>query len=152
SLMPNVGPYDKYAVAWGYRPILDAVTPEDEQIILNEWIMAKQDDPIYRYGRQGNSYDPTAQSEDLGDNAMKASEYGIANLKRIVPNLKKWTTEEEKPFKDYDDLKEMYGQVVTQYNRYMGHVKTNVGGVAEVYRAVSQEEPIYTHTSKEIQK
>ena len=152
SLMPNVGPYDKYAVAWGYRPILDAATPEDEQVILDEWIMAKQDDPVYRYGRQGNSYDPTAQSEDLGDNSMKASDYGIANLKRIVPNLKKWTTETDKPFKDYDDLKEMYGQVISQYNRYMGHVKTNVGGVAEVYRAVSQQEPIYTHTSKDIQK
>jgi len=152
SLMPNVGPYDKYAVAWGYRPILDAATPEEEQATLDQWIMAKQDDPVYRYGRQGNSYDPTAQSEDLGDNSMKASEYGIANLKRIVPNLQTWTTEPEKPFKDYDDLKEMYDQVVTQFNRYMGHVKTNVGGVAEVYRSVSQEEPIYTHTPKETQK
>lgn len=152
SLMPNVGPYDKYSVAWGYRPILDAATPEDEQETLNKWIMEKQDDPVYRYGRQGNSYDPTAQSEDLGDDAMKASEYGIANLKHIVPNLMAWTTEDHKPFKNYDDLEEMYGQVVTQFNRYMGHVKTNVGGVAEVYRAVSQDEPVYTHTPKDVQK
>lgn len=83
---------------------------------------------------------------------MKASEYGIANLKRIVPNLDSWTSEEGKPFKDYDDLEEMYGQVVTQYNRYMGHVRTNVGGVAEVYKSSGQDEAIYTHTSKEIQK
>lgn len=152
SLMPNVGLYDKYAIAWGYRPILDAATPEDEQMTLNKWIMEKQGDPIYRYGRQGNSYDPTAQSEDLGDDAMKASEYGIANLKRIMPNLMEWTAEDQKPFKDYDDLEEMYGQVVTQYNRYMGHVKTNVGGVEEVYRSVSQEEPVYTHTAKDVQK
>ncbi|WP_040302389.1 zinc-dependent metalloprotease [Algoriphagus machipongonensis] len=152
SLMPNIGPYDKYAVAWGYRPILDADTPEDELMTLDEWIMEKQDDPVYRYGRQGNSYDPTAQSEDLGDNSMKASEYGIANLKRIIPNLMEWTAEEDKPYKNFEDLEEMYGQVVTQYNRYMGHVKTNVGGVAEVYRASGQEEPVYTHTSKDIQK
>lgn len=152
SLMPNVGPYDKYAVAWGYRPIPDAATPEDELATLDQWILEKQGDPVYRYGRQGNSYDPTAQSEDLGDNSMKASEYGIANLKRIMPNLMEWTAEPEKPYKDFDDLKEMYGQVITQFNRYMGHVKTNVGGVAEVYRAVGQDLPVYTHTAKETQK
>jgi len=83
---------------------------------------------------------------------MKASEYGIANLKRIMPNLMEWTAEDQKPFKDYDDLDEMYGQVVTQFNRYMGHVKTNIGGVEEVYRSVSQDEPVYTHTPKDIQK
>src|SRR5690606_13589071 len=119
SLMPNVGPYDKYAVAWGYRPIPDAATPEDELAILDQWILEKQGDPVYRYGRQGNSYDPTALSEDLGDNSMKASEYGIANLKRIMPNLMEWTAEPEKPYKDFDDLEEMYGQVITQFNRYM---------------------------------
>ncbi|RAI84794.1 zinc-dependent metalloprotease [Algoriphagus yeomjeoni] len=152
SLMPNVGPYDKYAVAWGYRPIPDAATPEDELATLDKWILEKQGDPIYRYGRQGNSYDPTAQSEDLGDNSMKASEYGIANLKRIMPNLMDWTSEPSKPYKDFEDLEEMYGQVITQFNRYMGHVRTNIGGVAEVYRAVGQDLPVYTHTSKEIQK
>lgn len=83
---------------------------------------------------------------------MKASEYGIANLKRIVPNLDTWTAEPDKPFKDYDDLEEMYGQVVTQFNRYMGHVRTNVGGVAEVYKSSGQDEAVYTHTPKEIQK
>ncbi|WP_339701198.1 zinc-dependent metalloprotease [Algoriphagus aquimarinus] len=152
SLMPNVGPYDKYAVAWGYRPIPDATTPEDELKTLDKWILEKQGDPVYRYGRQGNSYDPTAQSEDLGDNSMKASEYGIANLKRIMPNLMEWTAEPNKPYKDFDDLDEMYGQVITQFNRYMGHVKTNVGGVAEVYRATGQDLPVYTHTAKDIQK
>ncbi len=151
SLMPNVGPYDKYAIAWGYRPILDATTPEEEQLTLDKWITSKNGDPVYRYGRQGNSYDPTAQSEDLGDNSMKASEYGIANLKRIVPNLDEWTTEGGKPFKDYDDLEEMYGQVVTQFNRYMGHVRTNVGGVAEVYKSSGQNESVYIHTPKEVQ-
>ncbi|PZX54612.1 uncharacterized protein DUF5118 [Algoriphagus ratkowskyi] len=152
SLMPNVGPYDKYSIAWGYRPILDATSPEDELMTLDKWILEKQGDPVYRYGRQGNSYDPTAQSEDLGDNSMKASEYGIANLKRIMPNLMKWTADTDKPYKDFDDLGEMYSQVITQFNRYMGHVKTNVGGVAEVYRATGQDLPVYTHTSKEIQK
>jgi hypothetical protein len=152
SLMPDVGPYDKFAVMWGYRPIPEAVTPEAEQAILDQWILDKKGDPVYRYGRQGNSYDPTTQSEDLGDNAMKASEYGIKNLQRIMPNLMEWTAEEEKPFKDFSDLSEMYGQVIGQFNRYMGHVRTNVGGVTEIYKSVGQDEAVYTHTSKAMQK
>lgn len=152
SLLPDVGPYDKYAIMWGYKPILEASTPEEEQPILDQWIMEKQGDPVYRYGRQGNRYDPTTQSEDLGDNSMLASEYGIKNLKRIMPNLMEWTKEEDKPFKDFSDLEEMYGQVIGQFNRYMGHVRTHVGGVMEVYKASGQDEPIYTHNSKEMQK
>lgn len=152
SLHPQVGPYDKFAVAWGYRPILDAKTPEEEQAILDQWIVEKNGDPIYRYGRQGNSYDPSTQSEDLGDNAMKASSYGIANLKRILPNLHEWSAEEDKPFKNYDDLEELYGQIVTQLNRYMGHVRTNVGGVYEIYKSSGQAEPIYTHTDRATQQ
>jgi hypothetical protein len=152
SLMPDVGPYDKYAVSWGYRPILDAKTPEEEQPTLDAWILAKQGNPVYRYGRQGNSYDPSTQSEDLGDDAMKASDYGIKNLKRIMPNLGEWTAQEDKPFKDYSDLNEMYGQVIGQFNRYMGHVRTNVGGVYEVYKSAGQDEAVYTHTPKAIQK
>lgn len=152
SLMPNVGPYDKYAVAWGYRPILDATTPEEELPTLDQWITEKNGDPVYRYGRQGNSYDPTTQSEDLGDNSMLASEYGIKNLKRIMPNLMEWTREDDKPYKDYEDLEEMYGQVIGQFNRYMGHVRTHVGGVHEVYKSTGQEEAVYTHAPKEMQE
>ncbi|OOG78854.1 zinc-dependent metalloprotease [Algoriphagus sp. A40] len=152
SLMPDVGPYDKYAVMWGYKPIPEANTPEEEQAILDQWILDKKGDPVYRYGRQGNSYDPTTQSEDLGDNAIKASEYGIKNLKRIMPNLMEWTAEENKPYKDYADLEEMYGQVIGQFNRYMGHVRTNVGGVMEIYKSSGQGDAVYTHTSKEMQK
>ncbi|TFV95508.1 DUF5117 domain-containing protein [Algoriphagus kandeliae] len=152
NLLPDVGPYDKYAIMWGYRPIPEASSPEEEQPILDQWIMEKQGDPVYRYGRQGNRYDPTTQSEDLGDNSMLASEYGIKNLKRIMPNLMEWTKEEDKPFKDFSDLEEMYGQVIGQFNRYMGHVRTHIGGVMEVYRASGQDVPVYTHNSKEMQK
>ncbi|MDF2156231.1 zinc-dependent metalloprotease [Algoriphagus sp. CAU 1675] len=152
SLMPDVGPYDKYAIMWGYKPILEASTPEEEQPILDQWILAKNGDPVYRYGRQGNSYDPSAQSEDLGDNSVKASEYGIMNLKRIMPNLIEWTAEKDKPYKNFEDLEEMYGQVLSQFNRYMGHVRTNVGGVMEIYKSSGQNEPVYIHTSKEMQK
>jgi hypothetical protein len=149
NLLARIGEYDKYSISWGYRPILEAKTPEEEQPILNEWIKSKNNDPVYRFGRQGNPNDPSAQSEDLGDDAMKASAYGIANLKRIMPNLITWTAEDGK---DYADLREMYGQVLGQYNRYMGHVRTNVGGVYEVFKTYDQAGAVYTHTEKAKQK
>lgn len=152
SLMPDVGPYDIYSINWGYRPILEAETPEEEQSILDQWILEKEGDPIYRYGRQGNPYDPSAQSEDLGDNAMKASMYGIKNLQRILPNLMEWSAEEDKPFKNYDDLQELHGQVFGQFGRYMGHVRTNVGGVYEIYQSSGQGGEVYTHVDKETQR
>lgn len=149
NLFAKIGEYDKYSVSWGYRPILEANSPEEELPILNKWILEKAGDPAYRFGRQGNPNDPTAQSEDLGDDAMKASEYGIANLKRIVPNLIQWTGADGK---NYEDLNEMYGQVVGQYSRYMGHVRTNIGGVYEIYKTYEQEGAVYIHTEKDKQK
>ena len=147
ALMPNIGVYDKYAVEWGYRPILDK-TAEEEKPILNSWILEHADDPMYRFGPSG-SIDPSAQTEDLGDDAILASDYGIKNLKRIVPNLMEWTTEAGE---DYADLEEMYGHVVSQFNRYMGHVATNVGGVYQYYKTADQEGAVYTHVDKEHQK
>lgn len=150
TLMPNVGVYDKYAIRWGYRPILDTAA-EDEKPVLNEWILAHADDPMYRFGHQqvGDIHDPSSQTEDLGDDAIKASEYGIANLKRIVPNLIEWTTEEGQ---DYDDLEAMYRQVTNQFRRYMGHVSNNIGGVYEYYKTADQEGAVYTHVDGAHQK
>ncbi|MGB5364079.1 MAG: zinc-dependent metalloprotease, partial [Aureibaculum sp.] len=151
ALMPNIGIYDKYAISWGYRPILEAETPEDEKAILDKWILKYADDPRYRFGHQqaGDVVDPSSQTEDLGDDAIKASNYGIANLKRIIPNLEKWTT---KDGETYDDMKTMYGQVLSQFNRYMGHVSNNIGGVYEYYKTADQEGAVYTHVDKEKQR
>lgn len=147
ALMPNIGVYDKYAVAWGYKPILDK-SAKEEKPILNNWILEHAGDPLYRFGPSG-SIDPSAQTEDLGDDAILASEYGIKNLKRIVPNLMEWTTEAGE---DYDDLGEMYGHVISQFNRYMGHVTTNIGGVYQHYKTADQEGAVYTHVDKAHQK
>jgi hypothetical protein len=151
ALMPNIGVYDKYAMSWGYRPILDAKTAEDEKETLDSWILKHAGDPLYRFGHQqaGDVVDPSSQTEDLGDNAMKASAYGIANLKRIVPNLIKWTSEKGK---NYDDLGTMYGHVLAQFNRYMGHVSSNLGGVYENYKTSDQEGAVYNHVDKTHQK
>ena len=150
ALMPDIGPYDKYAIEWGYRPILDK-SAEEEKEILDEWILEKAGDPLYRFGSQqsGGVIDPSSQTEDLGDDAVLASEYGIKNLKRIMPKLIEWTAEDGK---NYEDLDDMYGQVLSQFNRYMGHVTANIGGVYEHYKTYDQEGAVYTHVSKEKQK
>jgi len=149
ALMPNIGPYDKYAIKWGYKPILDK-EGQDEKETLDSWILEKADDPLYRFGRQQfGVIDPSSQTEDLGDDAVKASNYGIMNLKRIVPNLITWTAEDGK---NYDDLETMYGQVLSQYNRYMGHVSSNIGGVYEYYKTYDQDGAVYTHVDAARQK
>ncbi|MEE9362763.1 MAG: zinc-dependent metalloprotease [Cellulophaga sp.] len=150
ALMPDIGIYDKYAIEWGYRPILDK-TAEEEKPLLNSWILKHDGDPLYRFGHQqvGDVVDPSAQTEDLGDDAVKASAYGIKNLKRIVPNLIKWTAEDGK---NYDDLGILYRNVLSQFNRYMGHVSNNIGGVYENNKTYEQEGAVYAHVSKTHQK
>jgi len=149
ALMPNIGIYDKHSIRWGYKPILDK-SAEDEKETLDKWILDHADDPMYRFGRQQfGVIDPSSQTEDLGDDAMKASMYGIANLKRIVPNLIEWTAEDGK---NYDDLQTMYGQVLGQFGRYMGHVTGNIGGVYEYYKTYDQNGAVYTHVAAAKQK
>jgi len=150
ALMPNIGVYDKYAIAWGYKPILNT-TAEAEKETLNNWILEHAGDPMYRFGHQqvGDVVDPSSQTEDLGDDAILASTYGIKNLKRIVPNLIAWTTETGE---DYSDLNDMYGQLLSQFNRYMGHVANNIGGVYEHYKTADQAGAVYTYVDKGHQK
>ncbi len=150
ALMPNIGPYDKYAINWGYRPILNT-TAKGEKATLNKWILDKANSPLYRFGHQQvrNVIDPSSQTEDLGNDAVKASEYGIKNLKRILPRLEEWTTETGE---NYEELNTMYRQLLGQFNRYMGHVSSNIGGVYEHYKAVGQDGAVYTHVDKNHQK
>ncbi|MER2996823.1 zinc-dependent metalloprotease [Pontibacter populi] len=149
ALMPGIGIYDKYSVKWGYT-YFPETNGHDNTEKLNAWIRQHENDPMYRFGRQqGNPIDPSSQTEDLGDDAMLASTYGIANLKRIMPNLITWTAQENK---DYADLQEMYGQVLGQWNRYMGHVTANVGGVYENYKTYGQKGNVYEPVAKEKQK
>ncbi len=133
SFYPAIGPYDKWAIEWGYRPILEADSPEEEEATLDRWVAA-HDEPIYYFAGATGS-DPTAQTEALGDDGVKASEYGIANLKVTMDNLIGWTT---RPGQDYTQLNELYGQVLGQWNRYLGHVATIIGGVERNFREADQ--------------
>ena len=145
---PQIGEYDKWAIKWGYTWFPGNKTPKQEKEILDGWVKEKAGNPLYYYGRQGTSIDPRLQSEDLGDNAMKASTYGIANLKRILPNVEKWTYQEGQ---DFNDLQEIYNEVIIQFLRYMGHVTTNIGGMNENFKTYDQTGPVYDFVSKDKQ-
>lgn len=126
GLFPRIGDYDKWAIEWGYRWLPQAKTPEAEVPILNKMTMEKLKDKRYWFGTESDPDDPRGQNEDLGDDAAKASAYGIKNLKRILVKLPEWTKEDNK---DYSNLTELYGQLVGQFGRYMGHVAKNIGGI-----------------------
>ena len=147
NFYPMVGTYDKWSVKWGYSYFHDETT-KSEQKILNEWIKSHAGDYEYWFGYY-NGIDPRSQTESIGDDNMKASYYGLENLKRIVPNIIKWSYEEGK---EYDDLKELYLNVVSQFRRYIGHVTTNVGGILEDIKSYDQDGPVYVHVNKEQQK
>ncbi len=150
NLIPDVGPYDKWAIKWGYTPLPEADTPEQAQAILNQWVLERADDPLYFYGRQTLSVvDPRAQREDLGDDAVQASILGIANLERMVPNLIDWTYREGE---DFQEMEEIFEAIVGQWNHYLGHVARNIGGVYETFRTYEQDAPVFTFVPEEKQK
>lgn len=140
NFFPQIGPYDKWSVKWGYTWFGDMSIEEQEEI-LHQWTLEKAGNPYYFYGRQtGSRIDPRSQNEALGDNNMKASEYGIANLQVITDNLINWIGEAGE---DFSQLEEIYGQVLGQWSRYMGHVTSNVGGVYENHKTFDQEGVVY---------
>jgi hypothetical protein len=146
---PQIGEYDKWAIKWGYTWFPGKKTPKQEKELLDVWVKEKAGNPLYYYGRQGTLIDPRLQSEDLGDNAMRASTFGIENLKKILPQIETWTYQ---PGEDYSDLEELYTEVLTQYYRYMGHVTTNIGGMNENFKTYDQTGPVYDFLAKTRQR
>lgn len=144
----QMGPYDHYVTNWGYR-YLGSSSSEAEVPTLSKWILEKADNPIYRYGRQSSRFDPQSQTEGLGDDPVKASTYGVKNLKYVAKNLSSWTSDKTN---NYDDLDELYGELLGVYSRYTGHVVTNIGGVFENLKTPKQNGPVYTALSKAKQK
>jgi hypothetical protein len=149
DLFPRIGEYDRWAIQWGYAYSGGKDAKADAKIV-NRWIIdSLGSNPRLWFGGEGFGQDPRSQLEDLGDNSMKAGEYGIRNLKRILPVLPAWTREEGDK---YDNLEEMYRELVGQFSRYMGHVLKNVGGVYETFRSVEQPGDVYMATPKAKQR
>ena len=150
GLYPRIGPYDKWAIQWGYKIIPDTKSAEEDKLVLNRWIIdSLKSNPRLWFGGEGQNFDPRSQTEDLSDNAIKASEYGILNLKRIIVQLPVWTKEEGDTYENLDD---MYTQLIGQFSRYMNHVTKNVGGIYETLKSVEETGEVYEPTPKSIQE
>lgn len=143
----QLGPYDHYAINWGYRKIPNVTSPEQEVKTLDKWIEEKGNNPIYRFG--GQRFDPSAQTEGIGNDQVKSSTYGVKNLKIVAKNLPNWTSNQTN---NYEDLNELYGELLSVWGRYVGHVTGNIGGVYEFNKKPSQQGAIYVPVSKNVQK
>ncbi|WP_443946768.1 zinc-dependent metalloprotease [Pedobacter sp. AW1-32] len=143
----RIGAYDKWAIQWGYRDFTQTKDAFDDQKILNKLIIdSLKTNPKLWFGGEGKNGDPRSQAEDLGDDSMLASDYGIKNLKRVVPNLLKWTYEEGDL---YDNLKELHKAVVGQYSRYLYHVMTNIGNQYITQRSADEPGNVYTEIPRD---
>lgn len=142
----QLGPYDDYAIEWGYRYFSDQ-TPESEKVLLNEMVDKKSMDPVYMFGSGGN--DPDTQTENIGDDPIKSSEYGLKNLKIVAKNIDKWTTTEGQ---SYDDLNELYNEMIGVYRRYIYHVIKMVGGVNETLMRKGQDNTPYKNLDQALQR
>ncbi|MEN9599251.1 MAG: hypothetical protein RL596_1570 [Bacteroidota bacterium] len=151
GLYPRIGDYDKWAIKWGYGYIAGSNEEETKKASSKMITAALKENPRRYFGtyERGNRNDPRNQSEDLSDNSVKASEYGIINLKRVIKGLPEWTKEEAD---QYDNIENMYGELLGQFRRYMGHVLTNVGGVYETFKTAESNEAVYEIVPKARQK
>jgi hypothetical protein len=147
GLIPRINDYDFWAIEWGYK-MFPGKTEQEEKKLLNDWVKSKAANPRLRF-IHFNGTDPRAQAEDLGDNAMKASAYGIRNLKRIIPQLPDWINVKGENF---DNLDKVYDEAVMQYTRYMGHVLMNIGGVYDDKKTTDQEGAVFTVVPRQTQK
>ncbi len=150
GLFPRIGDYDKWAIEWGYKWKPEYASAADERAWSDDLIVERLGkNPRLWFGTESDPNDPRCQSEDLGDDAMKAGSYGIKNLQRILAGLPQWTAA---PHEGYGDLHMMYGEVISQFKRYMDHVLRNIGGMTTTIKSQEQTGPIYDFTPRARQK
>ena len=150
SFVRRLGPFDDFIVNWGYRVIPEARTPEEERPILDRWLREQTGSMRYRYLPQYLAgVDPRSQTEDIGDDPVRASTYAIENLKRVVPNLVAWTTRDGD---DYSELNELYGEALGMWARYMGHVVSVIGGIEVDLKTADQDGVVFTAVDRERQQ
>ena len=152
AVSPHIGPYDIFAIEYGYR-WYGLPTPEAEKDVLYDFLN-KHNGRLYKYSEAQDprsAVDPRAQNEDLGDDPVRSSELGIANLKRIAPEIIKWTTTGEKG-QTYEEASRLYYAVITQWNNYLYHVMANIGGIYIENTTVGDGVKTYTYVEKEKQE
>jgi hypothetical protein len=141
----RAGVWDEFAIMWGYRPIPEATTPEDEFDTLNEWIVERADDPWFRSATaqfgMDDEWDPYRMTEGISDDPIEAAEYGMRNLRTATTNLMDWVLDEGD---DYYELETHYLQNLTQWNRYAQHAASAIGGSWTHHKRYGEEGWVYT--------
>lgn len=150
GIYPRINDYDCWAIEFGYKPQYAAKNEKEDHLIWNKIIIdSLANNPRLWFGGEGRDGDPRAQTEDLGDNSCLASTYGVKNLQRIIKQLPEWTKEES----DLNaNVKQVYESLIGQFQRYLRHVATNIGGTEITYKSIEQPGDVYTFTAKERQK
>ncbi|HEX2091632.1 MAG TPA: zinc-dependent metalloprotease, partial [Longimicrobiaceae bacterium] len=149
DLVPRVGPYDKFAIMWGYRPIPGARTPEDERLTLDRWARMQDTIPWYRFSANNEFGAYGTLSEAVGDaDPVRSTELGFRNLRRVVGYIEGAAI---RPGEDNSDLRELYDRTVNQWATEATHVTTLVGGGTVHYKSGSQPGPVYTSLPRERQ-
>ena len=136
----QLGPYDDYSIEWGYR-YFPGKNLLQEKEILTKYVDQKSLNPIYMFGSSRG--DPNSQTENIGDDPIKASTYGLKNLKIVANNFMDWIHE---PNKDYSDLNEIYDELLGVYSRYIFHVIGIVGGINQTLHNTNQDN-IFTYVN-----
>lgn len=151
GIFPRIGDYDMWAIQWGYMPML-ADNPLDDHRLMEPLVREKMKNPRLWWGDgEGSRIDPRCQTEDLGDDPMKASDYGIMNLKRELQQLPQWTADNTKDLYD-NDVWNLYNQIYGQFMRYIGHVTNNIGGQLKTFRPKDEAGDVYVPTPLQRQK
>ncbi|REL24921.1 DUF5117 domain-containing protein [Rhodohalobacter sp. SW132] len=145
----NVGEYDIWSVKWAYSYLPQFDTPEEEQELLNEWVLERADNPAMQFGYGRGDFDPTQTTESIGDDWVRASELGMKNLHRVIPNLLTWMGEEGET---YDEVRMRYMQMFVHWGRMTERVITAIGGSREEHKRFGQDGPVYTALTKEDQQ
>ena len=150
GIFPRINDYDKWAIQWGYSYFPNAKSEKEERKILNDLtVKTITGNRRLWFGGEGHDNDPLALTEDLGDDVMKASDYGLKNLRRVVKGLPEWIYEEGNLG---DNLAEGYKAVFGQYRRYVGHVLAQIGGVHHEYKSVEQSGAVFKTMTRERQQ
>jgi hypothetical protein len=151
DLMPRIGDYDKWAIQWGYSRFPETIQPREEKELLSQMVVdSVGNNPRLWFGGEGRDFDPRSQTEDLGDNAMEASMYGILNLQRIAPCIKEWVKENDSD--DFSNLDQIYKDLVNQYSDYIFHVSKNIGGIYVTPKTMGEKGEVYRPVDKQTQQ
>ncbi|MES2850649.1 MAG: zinc-dependent metalloprotease [Bacteroidota bacterium] len=145
EMIPVIGAYDEWAIEWGYRWLAPFASPATEKEYLNKWVSKKLEDPRLTFSYGGSQ----CQTEDLGDDPVKAGTYGIQNLQLIMPHLLQWT---KLANENYEAVSKMEWQLLQQYRRYINNACRTIGAVYYTPKTIEQDGPVLQYAGREKQK